>query len=73
MSKATTRQALTEAEARELIGHSVKKRSGKPFKSQRRVNTVRDVVTHPQKPDHAAAFLFVEDDSIVAVEMCERI
>lgn len=45
MSKATARYALSEA--RELIGRPVKKRSGKPFKPQRRVNTVRDVVAHP--------------------------
>ncbi len=65
------------------IGKRVRKNSGKPFKSRKRVATVLGVIEHPElrgKP----AFVFQEDDSHVActqvhavwddvIEQCEHI
>ena len=50
----------------------VYKKSGKPFKSTRKVNTVKDTVEHPLLPG-VPAFTFVEDDSYVAVKQCKEV
>ena len=57
-------------EAQEFVGSRVRKRSGKPFKSRLRVNTVASVVEHLQSPKGGLAFTFVEDDSVVGVDVC---
>ena len=46
----------------------VKKKSGKPFKSGLKINTVKDVVKHPILGTEA--FSFEEDDSIVEIKIC---
>ena len=50
------------------IGDVVKKRSGKPFKSGLRLNTVTSICTH--KITGKIAFKFLEDDSEVEAHMC---
>lgn len=50
----------------------VKKKSGKPFKSGNKVNTVKDIVNHPILRGEKA-YTFYEDDSYVNVVMCELI
>ena len=49
-------------------GTKVSKFTGKPFKSHRKVNTVKGVVEHPILG--TPAFTFEEDDSVVDVRMC---
>jgi len=49
----------------------VKKKSNKPFKSRKKVNTVLQRVQHPITGN--IAFTFEEDDSIVEVRMCEEV
>ncbi len=51
-----------------LIGCSVKKVSGKPFKSGLKTNTIKGFMRHPQI--NRKAFTFFEDDSYVACYMC---
>jgi hypothetical protein len=48
----------------------VKKKSGKPFKSGNKVNTVKDIIEHPQVSGEKA-YTFHEDDSYVSVVMCQ--
>lgn len=50
------------------IGKRVRKISGKPFKSQQKVNTVTGVCVHDHRP--GLAFKFMEDSSHVACETC---
>lgn len=57
------------------IGQKVRKTSGrsnqlssKPFKSGNKVNTVREIVNHPQL--NVPAFTFLEDDSVVECRRC---
>lgn len=52
------------------IGDKVRKKSGKPFKSGLKVNTVSDIGAHPVLKDELA-FSFVEDDSKVSCVQCE--
>lgn len=40
----------------------------KPFKSGRKVNTIKEVITHPQLG--CLAYTFVEDESYVAAYCC---
>lgn len=49
----------------------VRKKSGKPFKSGQKVNTVANEVANPytDKPGYS----FIEDDSIVNQEVCLKI
>jgi len=51
------------------VGCKVQKKSGKPFKSTFKVNTVESFIINPytNKP----AFTFVEDHSIVDFKQCE--
>lgn len=57
-------------EAHKLIGHYVRKISGKPFKSAFKYAKVKDVVKHPYR-EGELAFTFEEDDSIVGINMCK--
>lgn len=52
------------------LGKKVKKKSNKPFKSKLKINTVKDVISHPKLPGKYA-YTFKEDDSYVSVVMCE--
>ena len=54
------------------VGTLVFKRSGKPFKSGNRINTVRAIVDHPVL-EGELAYVFVEDDSLVAWYTCLRV
>jgi len=53
-----------------MIGKKVEKYSGKPFKSGKRVNTVKSIAPHPHR-DGKEAYTFEEDDSFVSVEQCK--
>jgi hypothetical protein len=60
-------QTASDYEA--LVGKRVhKRRSGKPFKSGEKVNTVKGIVNHPQLD--IPAFTFLEDDSYVECRKC---
>lgn len=50
----------------------VKKKSGKPFKSGLRENTVKDIIESPYVKGKSV-YLFVEDDSMVEVDACEKV
>ena len=52
------------------IGKKVTK-SGKPFKSGRKINTVRGIALHPKKK--TPAFIFEEDDSVVECSICKLV
>lgn len=54
-----------------LIGTQVVKRSNKPFKSSKKVNTVRGIVKNPQT--NRFAFIFEEDDSNVECWKCKTV
>ena len=54
-----------------MIGKKVCKESGKPFKSGKKVNTVKEVVLHPDNIDEYA-FTFEEDDSYVGCVVCKE-
>jgi len=56
------------------IGTKVCKKSGKPFLSTYKVNTIKDVVEHPYKKVNGIpvkAYTFVEDNSIVECSICK--
>ena len=55
-----------------LIGKKVTKTSPKPFKSGKKVNTVKDIVPHPIMKDKMG-FTFEEDDSIVECWRCKLV
>lgn len=50
----------------------VKKKSGKPFKSGNKVNTVIGIIHHPIRKGEKA-YIFKEDATWVSVELCEEI
>ena len=52
----------------ENIGKKASKKSGKPFKSTLKMNTIKCVTDHPML--HIPAYTFVEDDSIVECRQC---
>jgi len=56
--------------AQEMIGKRVYKKSGKPFKSTEKVNTVSGVTINPNT--NKKAFTFEEDDSIVDCFICKE-
>lgn len=69
------RKAIRELHTIVEPGDKVVKLSGKPFKSGRHVNTVKEVVKHPYKNDIVTgklvdAYTFYEDDSIVEASIC---
>lgn len=50
----------------------VEKKSGKPFKSGNKTNTIKEIIEHP-KLEGEKAYTFHEDDSYVSVVMCNVI
>ena len=57
------------------IGTKVYKKSGKPFLSGQKVNTISGVVGHPYKKltgMPVKAYTFEEDDSIVECSICYK-
>lgn len=57
------------------IGTKVYKKSGKPFLSTYKVNTIKGVVDHPYKKINGVsvkAYTFVEDESIVECSICYK-
>lgn len=53
-----------------MIGQKVEKKSGKPFKSTFKVNTVKGIIPHPILTGKHA-YTFEEDDSYVSVVQCK--
>lgn len=51
----------------------VKKKSGKPFKSGKKVNSVKGIVTNENDPQKRNAYIFYDDDSVVNTNICEII
>lgn len=51
----------------------VKKKSGNPFKSGKKVNKAIGTIKNENDPMHRDAFIFEDDDSIVNVDICEVI
>lgn len=51
-------------------GERVAKRSGRPFKSGRRTNTVKATAENPRDPRGGQALTFEEDDSVVSARAC---
>lgn len=66
--KGTRPPIIKDAES--CIGKQVVKRSGNPFKSRNKYNTVTEVTINPHTNNQA--FKFVEDTSIVDVNMCKE-
>jgi hypothetical protein len=50
------------------LGDKVQKKSRKPFKSGKKINTVKHITTNPYS--NRTAFSFDEDDSIVDAYQC---
>jgi hypothetical protein len=48
------------------------KKSGKPFKSGNKINTVTGETINLQDPKKRLAFTFLEDDSIVSCHQCKE-
>ena len=48
------------------------KKSGKPFKSGNKVNTVKGETINHQDPEKRIAYTFLEDDSIVNKDQCSN-
>lgn len=55
-----------------VLNKKVIKKSGNPFKSQFKVNTIKGIIDHPILKGKIA-YTFYEDDSFVSVEICEVI
>jgi hypothetical protein len=51
------------------IGQETVKKSGKPFKSKLKVNTVAGFMVHPKTG--RPCYIFLEDDSYVECFMCK--
>ena len=51
----------------------IKKKSGKPFKSGKKVNSVKGIVTNENDPQKRNAYIFDDDDSVVNTDICEII
>ena len=51
----------------------VKKKSGKPFKSGKKVNSVKGIVTNENDPQKRNAYIFYDDDSVVNTDIGEII
>lgn len=57
------------------IGTKVHKKSGKPFLSTYKVNTIKDIIDLPNKKINGIpvkAYTFIEDDSIVECSICYK-
>lgn len=55
----------------DTIGLRCYKKSGKPFLSKLKINTIKGIIDHPII--HRPAYIFEEDDSYVSCEQCEVI
>ena len=51
----------------------VKKKSGKPFKSGKKVNSVKGIVINENDPQKRNEYIFYDDDSVVNTDICEII
>ena len=51
----------------------VKKKSGKPFKSGKKINTVIGICINEGDPNKRMAFVFADDNSCVNICLCEEI
>ena len=51
----------------------VKKKSGKPFKSGRLINSVVGLCINELDPKKRMAYVFLEDDSCVNICLCEEL
>jgi hypothetical protein len=49
----------------------VRKKSGKPFKSRSKINTVRGIAINPYTG--RLGYVFFEDDSVVDQRICEEV
>ena len=75
MKKSNKSEKVSFEEAQKNIGLKVQKfRSGnktpKPFASGRKINTIKGVIQHPERPAPCPAYTFYEDTSHVSVEFC---
>lgn len=67
----------SKKQARQNIGRKCHKKSGKPFKSGLKVNTIKgvDTMVVPSRDKKTMVtkicYTFVEDDSLVCVDICE--
>jgi hypothetical protein len=52
------------------IGDKVSKKSGKPFKSQNKVNTIKGFIVNPNT--NLEALTFEEDDSVVDIKTVQK-
>lgn len=53
------------------VGDKVIKKSGKPFKSKNKTNTIKSITINPYSNQHA--FTFNEDSSIVDIIQLEKL
>jgi CRISPR/Cas system Type II protein with McrA/HNH and RuvC-like nuclease domain len=51
----------------------VRKLSGKPFKSQLKINTIKEITVNEQDPKKNLAAKFYEDNSVVSLNMLELV
>ena len=63
-------QEINDQKAFYQIGDKVSKKSGKPFKSQNKINTIKGFVINPHT--NLKALTFEEDDSIVDVRTIQK-
>lgn len=70
MDKKSKTEQAPLGNPQDVIGKRIEKKSGKPFKSRLKINTVKGIAPHPVFPDRQA-FTFEEDDSLVLVSMCQ--
>ena len=50
----------------------VSKKSGKPFKSGLKINTVKGITVNDYDPRKRPAYTFFEDDSVVSTYLCKE-
>lgn len=53
-----------------LFPYKVKKKSGKPFKSGKKVNIALGITKNYKDPKERDAYFFYDDDSIVNIDLC---
>ena len=51
----------------------VVKKSGKPFKSGKKIASIKGIIDHPYRPTGSKAYTFYDDDSCVSVEQVKFI
>jgi hypothetical protein len=66
---------MKNTDYRSWVGKKVSKKSGKPFKSKEKTNTVKDIGLHlilsQKKQEPVPCFIFEEDDSYVDCRSCK--